>query len=67
MTRTPGEHVPNIKNRSSKHLILLTKNKPVERCVSQAQLEAWVKESSGLASKELARRAKKGRGKTAVR
>ena len=67
MIQIPGQHVPRVKNRSSKHLILLTKNKPVERCVSQAQLEAWAKESSGLASKELARRARKGRGKTAVR
>lgn len=41
MIRTPGSHTPNVKNRSSKHLIPLTKHRPIVRCVSNAQLNAW--------------------------
>ena len=41
MIRIPGSHVPNIKNRSSKHLIPLTKVKPAIR--SNAALEELAK------------------------
>lgn len=38
MVRTPGSHAPNIKNRSSKHLIPLTKRKTIYRSMSNAAL-----------------------------
>ena len=38
MVRIPGSHAPNIKNRSSKHLIPLTKQKSVYRSMSNAAL-----------------------------
>lgn len=38
MVRIPGGHAPNIKNRSSKHLIPLTKQKSVYRSMSNAAL-----------------------------
>ena len=53
MTRMPGEHAPNIKNRSSKHLIPLTKCKPAERSMSNEEL---MKYTSYAAVKELKRR-----------
>lgn len=53
MVRIPGDHAPNIKNRSSKHLIPLTKCKPVERSMSNEEL---MKYSSRAAVKELKRR-----------
>ena len=56
MVRTPGSHMPNIKNRSSKHLIPLTKQKSVYRSMSNAAL-AECKDSA--ARKEENRRAKK--------
>ncbi len=56
MVRAPGEHVPNIKNRSSKHLIPLTKIKPIVRCMSN---EALNNLSSDDAARERKRRAKK--------
>lgn len=43
MIRVPGSHVPNIKNRSSKHLIPLTKVKPAIRSMSNAALEELAK------------------------
>lgn len=43
MVRIPGSHVPNIKNRSSKHLIPLTKVKPAVRSMSNAMLEEIAK------------------------
>ena len=57
MTRTPGEHAPNIKNRSSKHLICLTKVKPVVRSWSNEKLYqlSW----SSAVKKELDRRSRK--------
>lgn len=59
MTRTPGEHVPNIKNRSSKQLICLTKHKPIVRSLSN---EALMKiKYDDDASKELRRREKKNK------
>ena len=39
MIRVPGSHVPNIKNRSSKHLGWLTKMKPVVRSLSNVALD----------------------------
>ena len=56
MVRTPGGHAPSIKNRSSKHLIPLTKQKSAYRSMSNAAL-AECKDPA--ARKEEARRAKK--------
>ena len=56
MVRTSGSHMPNIKNRSSKHLIPLTKQKSAYRSMSNAAL-AECKDSA--ARKEENRRAKK--------
>ena len=56
MVRTPGGHAPSIKNRSSKHLIPLTKQKSAYCSMSNAAL-AECKDSA--ARKEEARRAKK--------
>ena len=53
MVRIPGDHAPNIKNRSSKHLIPLTKCKPVEHSMSNEEL---MKYTSRTAVKELKRR-----------
>lgn len=55
MIRIPGEHVPNIKNRSSKHLICLTKHTPIVKMMSN---EALSKLSSDDAVRERKRRAK---------
>lgn len=38
MVRIPGGHAPNIKNRSSKHLIPLTKHKSIYRSMSMDAL-----------------------------
>lgn len=56
MVRVPGEHAPNIKNRSSKHLICLTKIRPIVRSMSNEALNAL---SSSEARAELNRREKK--------
>ena len=56
MRRLPGTHVPNIKNRSSKHLSWLTGFKPAVRSMSNAMLN----EMSGKdAANERRRRLKK--------
>jgi hypothetical protein len=47
MRRIPGSHAPNIKNRSSKHLIWFTKMKPALWSMSGAQLEALSKNYNG--------------------
>lgn len=54
MIRIPGSHVPNIKNRSSKHLICLTKVKPVVRSMSNEQLKQISYDSE--AQQEITRR-----------
>ena len=59
MRRMPGTHVPNIKNRSSKHLSLFTKIKPVERSMSNEQLKDLSKKGYKPADKELTRRSNK--------
>lgn len=59
MTQVPGEHVPPIKNRSSKHLIKLTKVKPMIKSVSNERLNAMIKSGDHEASKERTRRNKK--------
>ena len=59
MRRIPGTHVPNIKNRSSKHLIWATKIKPAERSMSNQQLMELSKKGYKLADKELTRRSNK--------
>ena len=41
MRRLPGSHVPNIRNRSSKHLGWLTGIRPIVRSVSTATLREW--------------------------
>ena len=56
MVRTPGGHAPNIKNRSSKHLIPLTKQKSIYRSMSNAALTEC---KDSAARKEEARRATK--------
>lgn len=56
MIRLPGDHVPNIKNRSSKHLLWLTGIKPVWRSMSNAALSEYACKE---AVRERARRAKK--------
>lgn len=63
MVRIPGSHAPIIKNRSSKHLIPLTKMRSIYRCLSNAALKEMAK-SDGKhrnynAEKELNRRQKK--------
>ena len=62
MRRVPGSHEPNNKNRSSKHLIPMTKCKPVYRSMSNAALTAL---GNGPAVKELKRREKKREKKNA--
>lgn len=59
MRRMPGTHVPNIKNRSSKHLIWATKIKPAERSMSNQQLRELSMKGYKLADKELTRRSNK--------
>lgn len=56
MIQIPGQHVSPIKNRSSKHLFILCKHKPIERCVSYEKLNAWAANGDRNATKELARR-----------
>lgn len=56
MIRLPGSHAPNIKNRSSKHLGWLTKQKPIYRSMSNVALAEYTTEG---AAKERKRRAKK--------
>lgn len=56
MIRIPGNHTPNINNRSSKHLIPFTKIKPIVKCVSNAQLEKWAAVNFPGANAELKRR-----------
>ena len=62
MRRIPGGHSPNVKNRSSKHLILLTKQRSVYRSMSNAAL-AEVKDPE--ARREEQRRAKRREKKAA--
>ena len=57
MVRVPGEHAPNIKNRSSKHLICLTKHRPYIRCVNNELLDKLA--GTPGAAKEARRRANK--------
>ena len=59
MRRIPGTHVPNIKNRSSKHLSWFTKIKPVERSMSNEQLKDLSRKGYKLADKALTRRSNK--------
>lgn len=57
MIRIPGSHMPNIKNRSSKHLIPLTKCKSVFKSMSNEELKKFSAHPDGM--KEINRRAKK--------
>ena len=59
MRRAAGSHAPNIKNRSSKHLSVFTKRKPIVRCVNNAQLEKWANLNIAGAYAELKRRQEK--------
>lgn len=61
MIQIPGQHVPTVKNRSSKHLYLLTKVKPAVRSASNAVLEEWGKGNGLGVHKEIKRRAKKAK------
>lgn len=65
MIQIPGQHTPPVRNRSSKHLYILTKTKPIVRCVSNAVLQEWAKGNAPGVHKEIKRRAAKGRGKVA--
>lgn len=56
MVRIPGEHPPNIKNRSSKQHILLTKIKPAVKSMSNEMLNKY---NTPDAVKERKRREKK--------
>lgn len=59
MVRTPGEYAPNVKNRSSKHLMCLTGMKFAYRSMSGEALAEMSKRGDALATKEINRRAKK--------
>lgn len=59
MRRIPGSHAPNIKNRSSKHLSVFTKFKPIVRCVNGEILQRWANANVRGASAEIKRRAEK--------
>jgi len=59
MIRTPGEHAPNIKNRSSKNLICLTGMKSLYKSLSGEALAEMSKRGDALATKEINRRSKK--------
>lgn len=63
MIQIPGQHVPRVKNRSSKNLYFLTKIKPAVKCASNAVLEEWAKGTGAGVHKEIKRRADKGRSK----
>ena len=63
MIQIPGTHVPPVKNRSSKHLFILTKSTPAVKCVSNAVLQEWAKSNIPGVHKEIKRRSEKGRGK----
>jgi len=63
MRRLPGEHAPNAKNRSSKHLTWLTKVRPLVRSLSN---EALANTNCDGAANEIARRARNSE-KTAIR
>ena len=41
MTRVPGEHLPNIKNRSSKQYMCLTRIKPVVKSMNNEMLNKF--------------------------
>ena len=56
MIRVPGEHAPNVKNRSSKQYICMTKIKPIVRCVNNETLTKWANGGLAEARAELARR-----------
>lgn len=62
MIQVPGQHVPRVKNRSSKHLYFLTKVKSAVKCASNSMLEEWAKGNGPGVHKEIKRRAVKGRG-----
>lgn len=59
MIQIPGQHVPQVKNRSSKNLYFLTKIKPAVKCASNAVLEEWAKGTGAGVHKEIKRRASK--------
>lgn len=61
MLRIPGEHAPNIKNRSSKHLMLLVGQKSSYRCMNNAKLHELANAGNPMANREISRRAKKNR------
>ena len=58
MRRVAGSHPPNIKNRSSKHLVWLTKMKPAVRSMSNKALQSMVTKE---AKNEIARRLRKAK------
>lgn len=63
MIRIPGSHPANIKNRSSKHLIPLTKYKPYVRSMNNEELAKYTSED---AARERKRRKAKNDKKNGV-
>lgn len=61
MLRIPGEHAPNIKNRSSKHLMLLVGQKSIYRSMGGDRLKELANAGNPMANREISRRAKKNR------
>jgi len=59
MRRLPGSHDPNNKNRSSKHLNLLTGLRPAIRSKSNKYLSDRTEDPHDIYGKELSRRKKK--------
>ncbi len=57
MIQVPGQHMPPVKNRSSKHLHFLTKVKLAVKSASNAVLEEWAKGNGLGVHKEIKRRA----------
>ena len=65
MTRVPGEHAANVKNRSSKQYICMTKIRPIVRCVNNETLTKWSNGGCREAYAELQRRKTKREKKSA--
>lgn len=65
MIRVPGEHAPNVKNRSSKQYICMTKIRPIVRCVNNDTLTKWSNSGCREAYAELQRRKTKKEKKAA--
>jgi len=65
MRRLPGQHLPNNRNRSSKHLNILKGVKDVYRCINHEQLKDFSSNGDIRADKEITRRANLKKNKKA--